>query len=112
MSAGCELAVVTRDYVLVRHAAGKEVNEANLEAAAATRRAEELLKRFEDFSEKAEGDVDAAAKAVHDRDRSIVEAYKVQVMAAEEEKLRLKTELARESIEANRLCQELQVRAT
>ena len=107
-----ELAVVTRDYVLVRHAAGKEVNEANLEAAAATRRAEELLKRFEDFSEKAEGDVDAAAKAVHDRDRSIVEAYKVQVMAAEEEKLRLKTELARESIEANRLCQELQVRAT
>ncbi|MDB4339410.1 hypothetical protein N9995_00240 [bacterium] len=106
-----ELAVVTRDYVLVRHATGKEVNEANLEAAAATRRAEELLKRFEDFSEKAEGDVDAAAKAVHDRDRSIVEAYKVQVMAAEEEKLRLKTELARESIASNRLCQELQVYA-
>jgi coiled-coil domain-containing protein 77 len=104
-----ELATVTRDYVLVRHAMGKEVNEANLEAAAATRRAEELLQKFQDFSDKKDGDVDAAAKAVHERDRSIVEAYKAQVVAAEEEKLRLKTELARESIECHRLCQELQV---
>ena len=104
-----ELTVVTRDYVLVRHATGKEVNEANLEAATATRRTEELLKKFQDFSEKTEGDVDAAAKAVHDRDRSIVEAYKAQVVAAEEEKLRLKTELARASIEAHRMCQELEV---
>jgi coiled-coil domain-containing protein 77 len=104
-----ELTTATRDYVLVRHAAGKEVNEANLEAATATRRAEELLKQFQAFSEKAHGDVDAAAKAVHDRDRSIVEAYKAQVLAAEEEKLRLKTELSREAIETNRRCQEIQV---
>ena len=62
-----ELAIVTRDYVLIRHATGKEVNEANLEAATATRRAEELLQKFQDYSEKAVGDVDAAAKAVHDR---------------------------------------------
>ena len=112
-----ELAIVTRDYVLIRHAMGKEVNEANLEAATATRRAEELLQKFQDYSEKAVGDVDAAAKAVHDRhkvpkvlyiqfpkvlyiltlywkytraltfetalchrDRSIVEAYKAQVV--------------------------------
>ena len=104
-----ELAVVTRDYVLVRHATGKEVNDAKIEAAAATRRAEELHKNFQAFSEKAEGDVDAAAQAVHDRDRCIVEAYKAQVLAVEEEKLRLKTELARESIECNRQVQQLQV---
>ena len=69
-----ELTTATRDYVLVRHAAGKEVNEANLEAATATRRAEELLKQFQAFSEKAHGDVDAAAKAVHDRDRLIMQS--------------------------------------
>ena len=104
-----EVALATRDYVLVRHTAGKELNAANIAASHATRRAEDLMQKFEAFSAKADGDVDAAAKAVHENNRSIVEAYKAQVLASEEEKLCLKTEMVRQSIDINRQCEELKV---
>ena len=79
----------------------KQLADANLHCS-------EMQSRLEHMHSKAANDLQTATLAVHERDRSVVQAHKRQADAAEQEAYALKTQITSENVINTRKIQELQ----
>ncbi|EKX53460.1 hypothetical protein GUITHDRAFT_101162 [Guillardia theta CCMP2712] len=86
-----EVAHVTKDYFIVRHSCGKDVHEAKMREAATEKKFQELANHFENFSSKTISDIEKTANCVHQKNQSVLDAYKAQALEADQEVLRLKS---------------------